>query len=315
MLTGYDPPGKASRAARRRPWPTALSLSGGAGSGQITPMKTPADAPAPAARRLLRVGVSTCLLGKPVRYDGGHKLDHFLTDTLGRYVESCRSARRSRWAWARRARRMRLVRRDAGIRMVVAQERRRRHRRDARVLARRVERLAGEDLSGYVLKKDSPSCGMERVKVYGETGAGGARRRRRLRRGAAGALPAPAGGGGGAAERRRPARQLRRARLRLPARARPLRGALDDGRAGALPHRPQAAAAGAPAAGLPEPRAAGRRTPRAWRAPSGRAVRDRLHGGPQRRSPRGARTPTCCSTSPATSRSSSTPTASASCSR
>jgi uncharacterized protein YbbK (DUF523 family) len=34
------------------------------------------------------LGISTCLLGEPVRYDGGHKLDHFLADTLGRYVES-----------------------------------------------------------------------------------------------------------------------------------------------------------------------------------------------------------------------------------
>ena len=35
----------------------------------------------------LRLGISTCLLGLPVRYDGGHKLDHYLRDTLGRYIE------------------------------------------------------------------------------------------------------------------------------------------------------------------------------------------------------------------------------------
>jgi len=35
----------------------------------------------------IRLGISSCLLGNPVRYDGGHKLDRFLTDTLGRYVE------------------------------------------------------------------------------------------------------------------------------------------------------------------------------------------------------------------------------------
>jgi len=37
---------------------------------------------------VIRLGISTCLLGERVRYDGGHKLDHFLADTLGRYVES-----------------------------------------------------------------------------------------------------------------------------------------------------------------------------------------------------------------------------------
>ena len=35
----------------------------------------------------IRLGVSACLLGQEVRYDGGHKLDRFLTDTLGQYVE------------------------------------------------------------------------------------------------------------------------------------------------------------------------------------------------------------------------------------
>ena len=35
----------------------------------------------------IRLGISSCLLGEKVRYDGGHKLDKFLTDTLGKYVE------------------------------------------------------------------------------------------------------------------------------------------------------------------------------------------------------------------------------------
>ena len=35
----------------------------------------------------IKLGISSCLLGNNVRYDGGHKLDRFLTDTLGKYVE------------------------------------------------------------------------------------------------------------------------------------------------------------------------------------------------------------------------------------
>jgi uncharacterized protein YbbK (DUF523 family) len=35
----------------------------------------------------IKLGISTCLLGENVRYDGGHKLDRFLTDTLGAYVD------------------------------------------------------------------------------------------------------------------------------------------------------------------------------------------------------------------------------------
>ncbi len=39
----------------------------------------------PTAEPIIRLGISTCLLGEPVRYDGGHKLDRFLVDTLGQY--------------------------------------------------------------------------------------------------------------------------------------------------------------------------------------------------------------------------------------
>ncbi|HSB31836.1 MAG TPA: DUF523 domain-containing protein, partial [Candidatus Sulfobium mesophilum] len=35
----------------------------------------------------IRLGISSCLLGEKVRYDGGHKLDHYITETLGRYVD------------------------------------------------------------------------------------------------------------------------------------------------------------------------------------------------------------------------------------
>ena len=41
----------------------------------------------PYAKDKIRIGISACLLGQPVRYDGGHKLDRFLAETLGRYVD------------------------------------------------------------------------------------------------------------------------------------------------------------------------------------------------------------------------------------
>jgi len=36
---------------------------------------------------VIHLGISTCLLGEPVRYDGGHKLDRYLTGTLGQFFE------------------------------------------------------------------------------------------------------------------------------------------------------------------------------------------------------------------------------------
>ena len=35
----------------------------------------------------IRIGISACLLGREVRYDGGHKRDRYLTDTLGEYFD------------------------------------------------------------------------------------------------------------------------------------------------------------------------------------------------------------------------------------
>jgi len=35
----------------------------------------------------IRIGISSCLLGEQVRFDGGHKHDRFLTNTLGQYFE------------------------------------------------------------------------------------------------------------------------------------------------------------------------------------------------------------------------------------
>jgi len=41
----------------------------------------------------IRIGVSACLLGQPVRFDGSHKHDRYLTGTLGNTWSSCRCAR------------------------------------------------------------------------------------------------------------------------------------------------------------------------------------------------------------------------------
>jgi uncharacterized protein YbgA (DUF1722 family) len=66
---------------------------------------------------------------------------------------------------------LRLVRDGEDVRMVEIASGRDHTRALQRYAAERVRALRGLDLCGYVLKKDSPSCGMTRVKVYGETGA------------------------------------------------------------------------------------------------------------------------------------------------
>ena len=118
----------------------------------------------------LRIGISRCLLGDEVRYDGGHKRDSFLADVLSRFVEwvsVCPEVEAGmpiprdaiRLVGDPRQPRIETVRggHDVTSTMTAFSERR----------ARELECL---DLSGYVFKKNSPSCGMERVRVFNQHG-------------------------------------------------------------------------------------------------------------------------------------------------
>jgi len=132
-------------------------------------------APAPPELPRVRIGVSACLLGEEVRYNGGHKRDGFLTDVLGCYVEWVSVCPEVEMGLGTPRPAMRLVRIGRGevpegIRLIVP-ETGADHTELMRSWARRrVEELAAADLDGYILKSDSPSCGMERVKLFPEDG-------------------------------------------------------------------------------------------------------------------------------------------------
>src|SRR5689334_22010336 len=118
----------------------------------------------------IRIGISACLLGDRVRFDGGHKRDTFLTDTFGRFVEWVPVCPEVECGLGTPREAMRLVRGDEHVRLLTVKTGIDLTNRMARFSRSRVAALAAEHLSGYVLKKDSPSCGLERVKVYGGHG-------------------------------------------------------------------------------------------------------------------------------------------------
>lgn len=118
----------------------------------------------------IRVGISSCLLGNNVRYDGTHKLDHYLCDTLGRYVEWVPVCPEVECGLPVPREAIRLTGDPEGPRLVTVRsgiELTVRMREWAR---RRVEELEQEELCGFVLKTKSPSCGLRGVKVYTEAG-------------------------------------------------------------------------------------------------------------------------------------------------
>jgi uncharacterized protein YbgA (DUF1722 family)/uncharacterized protein YbbK (DUF523 family) len=119
----------------------------------------------------VRIGVSSCLLGQKVRFDGGHKRDAFLVDTFGQFVEWVPICPEAEIGMGIPREPIRLQRVGSLVRLLGVKSATD-HTDDMRRWAeRRVEALAREDLDGYILKKDSPSCGMERVKIYDTGGA------------------------------------------------------------------------------------------------------------------------------------------------
>jgi len=131
------------------------------------------DAQASVPERAIRVGISACLLGEQVRFDGGHKRDRFLTDVLGAFVEWVPVCPEVECGFGTPRPAMRLVRDGRVIRLRTVHDGSDLTEPMDRYARRRVRQLADEDLCGYVLKKNSPSCGLERVKVYADNGMPG----------------------------------------------------------------------------------------------------------------------------------------------
>ncbi len=118
----------------------------------------------------LRLGISRCLLGEQVRFDGGHKRDQFLTDVLGRYVEWVPVCPEVEAGLGTPREAMRLVGDPQQPRLVSIKSGQDHTRALELVTDRRLVDLEAADLSGFVFKKDSPSCGVERVRTYNEHG-------------------------------------------------------------------------------------------------------------------------------------------------
>jgi len=115
------------------------------------------------------VGISECLLGEPVRFDGGHKRNRFLTDVMSRYFDYRPVCPEVAIGLGIPRKPIRLVATDRGTRVQGSE--------DAQLDV--TEALAGEadkasaqmpDICGYVFMQNSPSCGVFRMKRYLDNG-------------------------------------------------------------------------------------------------------------------------------------------------
>lgn len=119
---------------------------------------------------VIKIGISSCLLGEKVRYDGGHKLDRFIRDTLGQFVTFVPVCPEVECGFPIPRETLRLIGDPQNPRLVTTQTRID-HTEHMQLWARqRLDELEKEDLCGFIFKKNSPSSGLLRVKVYNEKG-------------------------------------------------------------------------------------------------------------------------------------------------
>ena len=118
----------------------------------------------------IKIGISTCLLGEKVRYDGGHKLDRYITETLGQYFDYIPVCPEVEYGLPIPREALRLVGDPASPRLITV--RTGIDHTDGMVgwAQRKLGELEREELCGFIFKSRSPSSGLKGVKVYTDSG-------------------------------------------------------------------------------------------------------------------------------------------------
>lgn len=119
----------------------------------------------------LKIGISACLLGAKVRFDGGHKISHFVTNELDRYAEFVSVCPEMGMGLPVPRPTLRLISENERIALVETKDSSRDHTAALESYSQqKVAELQHAELCGYIVCAKSPSCGMERVKVYKHNG-------------------------------------------------------------------------------------------------------------------------------------------------
>ncbi|ACN17357.1 conserved hypothetical protein [Desulforapulum autotrophicum HRM2] len=119
----------------------------------------------------IKIGISSCLLGNKVRYDGGHSHDRFLTQTLGLFTEYVPVCPEVECGMPTPREAVRLVGDPENPRLMTQKTAVDKTDQMNVWIKGRLEELAREDLCGFIFRSKSPSSGLYRIRVYGEDGS------------------------------------------------------------------------------------------------------------------------------------------------
>ena len=118
----------------------------------------------------MKIGVSSCLLGNLCRYDGAHSKDEFIVKTLQNYFEFVPYCpEKIIFSTPREA--IRLVQNGKDIKVVTTNTNRDVTKELSDISKKCAQEIQEDELCGFILKSKSPTCGLERVKVYGNQNA------------------------------------------------------------------------------------------------------------------------------------------------
>ena len=118
----------------------------------------------------IKLGVSSCLLGNKVRYDGGHKQDRFLTGKLGLFAEYVPLCPEVECVMEIPRESIRLVGDSEDPRLETTRTGIDKTRMMKDWIGPKLDELEKEDLCGFIFKSKSPSSGLYRIRVYGDDG-------------------------------------------------------------------------------------------------------------------------------------------------
>lgn len=120
----------------------------------------------------IRIGISRCLLGENVRYDGGHKHDSFITGTLANYFSWVPVCPEMEMGLGSPRESMKLAEINGAVHLVTNKTGQDLTDKMNDYVDLRIKELQKNSLHGFILKKDSPSCGIFRVRVYSDSESG-----------------------------------------------------------------------------------------------------------------------------------------------
>jgi len=115
----------------------------------------------------MKIGISSCLLGTLCRYDGGHSKNKFVLDEIGKYFEFIPFCpEKMIFTTPREA--IRLVRTNGELKVITSNTKKEVTKEVNEISKELTNEIKDDELCGFIFKSKSPTCGMERVKIYPE---------------------------------------------------------------------------------------------------------------------------------------------------